>query len=121
MLAAFRVFSYEFRRNVVRKSYLFISIGLPILAVIAFFGIRAFVAYQQSQPAAQDATKLQDSLLPIGIIDQAHLLPPKLNGNITIFPSEDEAKNALSSNAISSYWIIPEDYVQTGDIRLYID
>lgn len=124
MTAIIRVFRYEFSRNFRRRGYLFMTIGLPLIAIALFYGIQAFQRTQQStsSPAISVPTK-QPSQSPtvIGIVDQSGLLSANAAlGNLVRYPNADAANTALDAGKLSSYYLIPSDYLATGRVELWM-
>jgi ABC-2 type transport system permease protein len=116
-----RVFRYELRRQGRRKGYLFVTIGIPILALLLFYGLRV---YQQSR---QDSTPVISAESPIrqarpaGVVDYAGLVKPSAASGLIAFKNEAEAAAALQANKIGAYYVIAADYVQSGRVDMYYD
>lgn len=136
MIAIWRVFRYELRNQGRRPGYLFTSIGLPILAIIAFFGIQAIQRVSQSTPGqAFQANQSQSDTggigtkggglfssgpLTVGLVDQSGLIGPAVQlGNFKRLPDVDTANAALQSNQINSYILVPSDYLKTGTVEIW--
>ena len=128
MKAIARVFQYEFKRSLARRSYLFVTIGIPIIALVIFYGIQF---YQQTRRSGADATAAppveiaEDSPLrniqPMGYVDLSGLLQRSPFTNLIPFESEAAAMQALQDERISAYYVIHADYLDTGAISMYVD
>ena len=122
MTPIFRVFRYELRRQGRRRGYLFVTIGIPIIALLLFFGFRI---YQQTQQRSGGAVVSNDSVVrnarPAGVVDYSGLLRLPLFSGLTAFKTEDEAAAALRNNTIGAYYVIAADYVESGKIDMYYD
>lgn len=136
MTALWRVFRYELRNQGRRPGYLFTSIGLPILAIAAFFVIQALQkAGQSTPPQIFQASQTQSasggvgtkggglftaSALPVGLVDLSGLIGSDAPlANFRRLPDGDTANAALRNNQISGYVLIPADYLKTGTVELW--
>jgi ABC-2 type transport system permease protein len=154
-----RVFNYELRRQGRRTGYLIVSFGLPIVAILLFYGIQVVQTIQNnapggtivnsvsvapgnaSNPPAQQPAPANpsnsSSSAPgnsvtvgggsefgtgkIGIVDQSGLLSVGADtGTMARYPSVDAANQALLTNQIVSYYLIPADYVKTGKVEVWM-
>jgi ABC-2 type transport system permease protein len=105
---------------ITRPSYLLTIFGIPLGAALIF----AFVSYlNQDQTTSSVITQIvsgpQQQEVQ-GYVDQSGIitsiptsLPPDY---LVAFESETSAQAALSSGEISSYYLISDDYLQTGRI-----
>lgn len=104
---------YEIRKTIRRKAFLFLTIVVPLLLVVA-----AFVAMPMlpgilgglgGVVGAEDRE--------IGYVDSLGFLEPR--GGILEFPDEESARQALEQENISSYFIMSENYPEDSNITLY--
>src|SRR5579864_1647691 len=136
MTAIWRVFRYELRNQSRRPGYLFTCIGLPIVAIAAFFVIQALQKASPSTPAqifqagqtqsdnggvgTKGSGLFAGSALPVGLVDLSGLIRSDAPlGNFKQLPDGDTANAALRNNQISGYVLIPADYLQTGAVELW--
>jgi ABC-2 type transport system permease protein len=103
-----------------RPSFLFALFGVPIIGTLVFI-----VAGQlnKGNPAQFLWTQLISSPPTIqteGYIDQSGIIktiPDSMPAGLLVaFPDEVSAQQALENGKISAYYIIPGDYIQTGEI-----
>src|SRR4030042_3222865 len=103
-----------------RPSVLFALFGIPIIGTLVFI-----IAGQlnKGNPAQFLWTHLISSPPTIqteGYIDQSGIIktiPDSVpSGLLVAFPDEVSAQKALENGEISAYYIIPGDYIQTGEI-----
>ncbi len=97
----FDVFLYEVRQQVRRKSYLFLTFGLPALAVVAFLG---YQAYQDTRDNSSDNNTPSSSITEeingtdqvVGLVDLTPdgLFPPPESYNTT--PDMCDASNVAT-------------------------
>lgn len=125
MKAMVNVFLYEFRRNVRRRAYLFVSIGLPLIALLIFYGVQVYAQISQNsnnQPAVSPIKTDDIPIRPVGLIDQSGLLqkPDPATGLIP-YDNEQAAQESLRAGTIGSYYVVAADYLKTGKIDLYIE
>jgi ABC-2 type transport system permease protein len=108
------VLRHEFRTIISKPSFWFGIIGTPIImgAIFAGIGITsgaatvAVIAQQRAQPS-----------VPQGYVDQADIVA-QAGEAFEAFGSEREAQAALDSGQIEAYYVIPPDYLQTGQVRM---
>ncbi len=89
------------------------ALGLVALLVASMFGgeVRGFL---KSQFAPEKEA--------IGYVDHSGLLKadlPHYAGQFTRFPDEASARAALLRNEVSSYFVLPSEYLQTGTVVFY--
>ncbi len=113
-----QVFRYEFRRNFRRGGYLFMTFGLPILGII---GLTAVVLIASLSTAA--ATRREGGGSPFevshaGYVDLSGMFSDAgpLSDRLTRYPDEETAQAALSNGQIEVYYLIPADYLETGEV-----
>ncbi len=127
MKAIYRVFRYEFGRNVRRRGYLLMTIGLPLIAIALFYGVQAIQKVQQSTPGSSISTPSQPSKIldnsptVIGVVDQSGLLDTNANlGKLVRYPDIATANAALENGKLNSYYLIPADYVKSGKLEVWM-
>jgi ABC-2 type transport system permease protein len=135
-----QVFRYELRRNVRRKGYLFSTFGLPLLAIIILFVIQAIsnanAAAEQNQTEIEGNTPIPDmpgvnipgegmefdGVEKAGYVDQSGLFgdPGDLVERLIPYADETTAAMALQAGEIDAYYVIAEDYLDSGDVTLVL-
>jgi len=114
------VFRHELVTTVTRKSYLLITFGLPILAVFVFTIISLIRGgdVPGSNLIAGENEELEIDVE--GYVDLTGLvmaIPDDLPvDTLVAFEKEGDAREALNAGEITAYYIIPEDYIETGDL-----
>jgi hypothetical protein len=113
------VMLYEIRATLGRKTFMVLALGVPlVLGVIALI-VMVINRDASSAPLASTGTGTSDVVKEMaeGYVDEGDLieaLPAEVpSGWLTEYP--DEAA-ALEAKEIAAYYIIPADYVETGDI-----
>jgi ABC-2 type transport system permease protein len=103
-----------------RPSYLFALFGIPIIGALVFiiagqfskgFSAPSFFTQLISSPQTVQAQGYVDQS---GIIKELPASIPA--GTLLPLPDEATAIQALEQGEISAYYIIPADYIQTGEI-----
>ena len=116
-----QVFHYEFTTNIRRRSFLFMTFGLPLLAVAILLIVNLINKPSGEDPGQDDSQGMQD-LIREGVVDYSGWIkeiPPDLpDGRLAIYEDESSAEAALLAGEIETYYIVPRDYVQDGEVIL---
>lgn len=112
-----RVAAYEYQRHVLRRRFLFALLSVPgLIVVMVAVGLLISQARQNDRPLGYvDHSGLLASPLPAPILNSSSKQIPLLP-----FQTEAEAQNALQSKEIQAYYVLPEDYRQTGHADLVL-
>jgi len=115
----------EVLSNVTRKSYLFIAFGVPLIAVLIIVGVRVLrEAASDGAGGGSTGPSSAPELQVEGYVDYGGLItqisPDVPEGILVPYPDEASAHQALSAGEISAYYVIPADYVESGDL-LYVN
>ncbi len=118
-----RVFLYELRRNARRRGYLFTTFGVPIVAAVLLFGyqfIQGMNTAEEEEPVSAAENFDMESLTSAGYVDQTGRFgdPGRLEGLLHLYPDEESARAALDAGDIQVYYLIPADYLETGDVTV---
>ncbi len=108
-----RIAREEFRRNVLRKSFIMVLLSLPLMIGLNI-GIVLLMNY------------LEKDIRPIGYVDHAgvmlvDVLPPDLYDDpvqLIAFNTEDGAQEALLAEELQAFYVLSPEYLQTREIRL---
>lgn len=122
-----QVFTYELKRNITRKAFLFATFGMPLLAIVAFYAYPLFQTWQASQTPSDEPNGLENlvlgSLEKAGYVDESGVFTD-LNANLAqvliAYPDEQSARAALNADEIDAFYIIPSDYLESGDMTLHV-
>ena len=105
---------HEFTTTIRRISYILLTISFPLLGLL---GILIFVGVTQwggEGPLPED--------LRIGYVDETSMFDEYTNPDGAVFilyGTNDEARDALFDEEVDAYFVIPENYIETGLIRRY--
>jgi ABC-2 type transport system permease protein len=118
MKKTLEVIRYELVSALTRPSFLFFAFGLPVVVIVAF---AAYSFIKSGQDSGSDNTPNQEEnqLEVEGYIDLAGIiedipedLPPDL---LVEYFDEPEAQFAMEAGKINAYYVIPDNYLETGD------
>lgn len=115
------VLRHEFTTAFTRKSFLFVTFGLPLIGFIIFQGVAVL---NRSNPSALDNLVGNSSQIESdGYVDPSGIIhiPSDENENNFLIAFEDEpsASRALESGEIDGYYIIPADIEESNQL-IYI-
>nr|NIV28573.1 hypothetical protein [Anaerolineae bacterium] len=113
------VLRHELATTLRRRSFLVISFGLPLLAIIVFAVLTFLRNDADSSPGPSSAPSSPEIEVE-GFVDLSGLIqtipdtiPP---GRLLAYAGEEQAKQALASGEIATYYVIPADYLETGEL-----
>ncbi|MFZ0548455.1 MAG: ABC transporter permease [Candidatus Promineifilaceae bacterium] len=113
MRKLFYIARFEFVRHIKRRGFIFAVVGLPAILI----GVSVLVGLFFSTNADK----------PFGIVDQSGLFTSpeaytsfdKNDPPILGYPDEAEAQTALHNEEIQAFFLIPPDYLQTGNVTVF--
>ncbi|MFN8596285.1 MAG: ABC transporter permease [Anaerolineae bacterium] len=123
------IIKHEIRTTIGKRSFWLTTFLLPAVIIIANIGSQALarsaVAQDGSNPLLGSSTTAQ---LPIGYVDLAGIIKTVPDDaplfvkwpSVRLRPFKDEvsATAALEDGKISKYYIVPADYLKTGQVTL---
>ncbi len=103
------------------KSFLFIAFALPLIGVLVFFAVSLLKGDGVAgSGGSSDASELQVE----GYVDESGLIqaihPDVPEGILLAYSDEASARQALNAGEISAYYVVPADYMESGDL-IYIN
>lgn len=120
------IISYELRRNVQRKSYLFTTFGVPIVALLLLLG---YHGYQVTIAAAPDEDTTTEEETPfegidaVGLVDLSGALdddPFLLRNLLQRYDDVESARAALNDDTIDVFYVVQEDFPETGEVVTHV-
>ncbi|NWF69265.1 MAG: ABC transporter permease [Chloroflexi bacterium] len=121
------VFHYELRRQVGRRGYLFMTLGIPLIAFVLLFGYKVITdmnaanAPQEQQAQQDDGANFAQAIRSAGYVDFSGLFPaPGANSILTRYDDETAARAALEAGTIDAYYIISADYLESGEVTMVL-
>ncbi len=112
------VIRYELTTLFSRRSYLLMVFLMPIISSLVYSG----AALINRGIAPEGVTDFFGGVAQgdiQAIVDQSGIIqevPKSLQSNLKLINSEQEGQDLISSNEISEYFIISEDYLESGNI-----
>lgn len=109
---------------VTRKSFLFTAFGLPLIAVLIFLGASVLKSDTLSSLGGLTGGSDESELQVEGYVDRSGLIKvihediPE--GILVAYPDEASARRALNDGEIAAYYVIPADYIVSGNL-IYIN
>ena len=110
----------EFRQQIKKRTFFLTTLGTPLILIVVWAFTGSF-GTTQDQSALQDLLETKQPGQTIGYVDQAGLIqsisdpvPPDL---FQAFETDEAARLALDNEQIGAYYIIPADYMETGDLQ----
>jgi ABC-2 type transport system permease protein len=131
----FLVLKFEFLTTIKRRSVLVLLFGLPLLSVLIITGLN-FLAQSQSQDGTGETDSTgpsfleeltqgpEDEPLPDGVVDQTGLLstyPEDIQPYLESYPDTESAETAYQAEEIKGYFLIPADYLETGQVDYFAE
>jgi ABC-2 type transport system permease protein len=104
--------------NLRRPGYIIMTLLIPVLGLAGLLIASLF----GGQVGSFFETQFTPSQKAIGYVDHSGLLAQELpQYSTTFFPYTDEAlaRSALVDGTLSSYFVLPSDYLQTGRVVVY--
>lgn len=105
---------HEFTTTIRRISYILLTLSFPVLALL---GMLIYVGVTQW---GGEGAPPED--LKIGYVDETSMFDQYQSQPgvlLILYDTDEEAKEALLSQDVGEYFIIPENYVETGVIVRY--
>jgi ABC-2 type transport system permease protein len=114
------VLRQEIVNTLSRKSFLFAMFGIPIIGVVVFLIAGQLSKANPSQNILSQLISSPPSVQTEGYVDLSGIIkamPANVPASVLeAFPNEASAMQAMDKGEISGYYIIPHDYLQTGEI-----
>jgi ABC-2 type transport system permease protein len=113
------VVRHELTTTLGRPWFLVVAFGVPLLAIVVFAAVTV-VRGHSSSSGGVTPTPEAFQLETEGYVDHSGLItaipqdiPP---GHLLAYADEQQAQRAMASGQISAYYVIPEDYVDRGEL-----
>ena len=107
---------HEISTAMKRRSYQFMTFGIPLLAAVIVLALIAFQGDDESDASENPLADLPEQ--PLGYVDYSGLFqnPGELTGVLVPYTDEAAAEAALEKDEISSLYVIAPDYLQSGNV-----
>ncbi len=114
------VLRQEVINTLTRRSFLLTAFGIPLISIIIFGAMSLFNRPGPGALPGFTTPGESEQKIPEGYVDQSGLieiLPENLPADtLRAYQDEPAAKNAVLSGEISGYYMIPEDYLERGQL-----
>jgi ABC-2 type transport system permease protein len=114
------VLKHEIITILSRPSFLFAMFGIPIIGAAVFMVAGQLSKGNPAQNVLAQLISSPSSTLPEGYVDQSGIIkeiPASVQpGSLLPFQDETSANQAVADGQISGYYVIPPDYIQSGNI-----
>ncbi len=103
---------HEYTVNIKRRSFLFGAFGIPIITIVLMTIVFGLIFSDES-----DASRLGT----VGYVDQSGVLEQQTGkpASFSLYETEDAARAALDADQIGAYFVIAENYMLSGSVKLY--
>ena len=111
---------HEYAVNVRRPGFIFFTLLIPALGLIALIVFGFFSGQASSFFVSQFGGASTSK--PVGVVDHSGLfvpIQPQFAASYTAIADEDTARRALLAQRIGAYVVIPADYLATGMVSSY--
>ena len=107
------VFTEEFRRAIQRKSYLILTLVVPVILLILLVAVPAIRGISDDD---EDRDKEQDQIGILELSGELAVDPGTVPG-FQIYQDRESGIAALLADEIKGFFVIPEDYLATGKVE----
>jgi ABC-2 type transport system permease protein len=116
------VMRQEIISTLTRRSFLLTAFGIPLISALLFAGISLV-----NRSAPDTVSEIMNPArpgagVPEGFVDLSGLidtLPEKITvDELRVYPDMNAAELALVHGEISAFYVIPEDYIEQGEVQL---
>jgi ABC-2 type transport system permease protein len=116
------VLRYELQRQLSRKAFWGVTLGIPLLGALL---LAALWGYQEIRERTQDQEESNqtefEGLDPVGYIDETGLFPAPSSespfaGLVRAYPDLVTGQTALEADEVSALYLIGPDYLETGKV-----
>jgi ABC-2 type transport system permease protein len=112
------VLRYELMSTLRRRSFLFVAFGIPLIAMLIFAVVKV-IQSDSGGPAGAGVEETYEFEAE-GYVDESGLIKeiPKdmPQGVLVSFSDEVRAQEALAGGEIAAFYIIPEDFLERGEL-----
>lgn len=117
-----QVFLYELKTTVLRKSFILTLFLIPLAGLIVTLVLGNRSDNSGVATILSSLTGTEEEISLIGLVDDSKLIntiPDDYSSSILLIPTEAEANQALENSQIKAFYVIPENYVEAGDVLVY--
>jgi ABC-2 type transport system permease protein len=122
MKKTFIVLKNELLTTIKRKSFIITLFMLPLIGMILMLVVGNRDQSSGITNLVSKLTTSQEEILVSGLVDETNKImdvPDDLKDQIKLYTSQQTAELDLNSGKIKAFYLIPDDYVQKGEITIY--
>jgi ABC-2 type transport system permease protein len=108
------VIRHEILSAIGKRSFWILTILFPLLIVGMNIGMQ--IVSERAFQLNSEKAQLESSA--VGYVDEAGLIKKVSDPKWVAYPDRDAAQRALDAGEVSGYYIVPQDYVERGDLLL---
>ncbi len=111
----------ELRRIIFRRSFILVLILLPVVSVISFLTV-SYIREREATTQAENGGGSVSETTYEGFVDLSGIIqemPTEASDYLEQYATVAEAQGSLDDGFISAYYVIPQDYLETGQIIYY--
>src|SRR5436190_1258868 len=105
----------EYLYNLKRRSFLFAVFGVPVFTFIVWGVVFLVMSNSENNVGAESKFGYVDLS---GLLADPVTLPDKPKAFVA-FSDEPSARAALDSKAVYAYFVLPKNYLNTGEVQSY--
>ena len=105
----------EYLYNLKRPSFLFAVFGVPVFTFVVWAVVFLVMSNSENTVGKDSRFGYVDHA---GVLDNAVVLKDK-SDEFVAFTDEQTARAALDAKAVSIYFVVPKDYLSTGEVQSY--
>jgi len=120
MKKTFLVMRQEMINTFKRPSYMIFAFVIPVLVVLVLGIVKLIQGRSTENIGNGSSAQVAHEIETEGFVDQSgivKIISDDLQDKLIPFETEDQAKTALSNGDISAYYLIPSNYIVSGDVE----
>ena len=121
MRKTLRVALHEMLTLISRPSFWIVGLGIPLAAALIYSVVSVINRNAAATQTVSQVFEGPQVNRPEGYVDLSGIIrtvPESVPaGTFIAYPDEAEARQALRSGEIAAFYVVPKDYIQTGQIR----
>jgi ABC-2 type transport system permease protein len=117
-----QVFLYELKTTILRKSFIITLLLIPLIGLIVTLVMGNRTENSGVATVLSKLTATEETTSMVGLVDESEIIKiisEDYNAVIQLYSTQFEANQALENKQIKAFYVIPIDYVDTGDVIVY--
>lgn len=116
------VLKHEFITTVMRRSFILTLVLIPLASLLVILVISWLQRSEGASPISSVVAGQPPTSEVQGLVDHSGLVravPEEWQERLRLFPDEDAARQALDRGEIAAFFVVNEDYLETGAVDYY--